>query len=71
MDDVQYMVTVNAGNIDKDWAHVTTSTAHIKDARWRNASEGTGLIAVLGPGRVFRSVEEAVRRIGPDTKASN
>jgi aminomethyltransferase len=49
MGDTRYMITVNAGNIDKDWAHVTTSTAHIKDARWRNASEGTGLIAVQGP----------------------
>jgi len=31
---------------------VTQSTAHardVKDARWRNASEGTGLIAVQGP----------------------
>src|SRR5438876_4692107 len=46
------MLTVNAGNIDKDWAHVTRSTARardVKDARWRNASEGTGLIAVQGP----------------------
>jgi aminomethyltransferase len=49
MGDDRYMITVNAGNIDKDWAHVTKSTAHIKDARWRNASEGTGLVAVQGP----------------------
>jgi aminomethyltransferase len=49
MGDERYMLTVNAGNIDKDWAHVTTSTEHVKDARWRNASEGTGLIAVQGP----------------------
>ena len=49
MGDTRYMITVNAGNIDKDWAHVTTSTAHLKDARWRNPSEGTGLIAVQGP----------------------
>jgi glycine cleavage system T protein (aminomethyltransferase) len=47
--DERYMMTVNAGNIDKDWAHVTKSTEHVKDARWRNASEGTGLIAVQGP----------------------
>ena len=50
--DDRYMLTVNAGNIDKDWAHVTRSTARardVKDARWRNASEGTGLIAVQGP----------------------
>jgi len=49
MGDERYMITVNAGNIDKDWAHVTKSTEHVKDARWRNASEGTGLIAVQGP----------------------
>jgi len=47
--DDRYMLTVNAGNIDKDWAHVTKSAEHAKDARWRNASEGTGLIAVQGP----------------------
>jgi aminomethyltransferase len=47
--DERYMITVNAGNIDKDWAHVTTSTAHVKDARWRNASAATGLVAVQGP----------------------
>ena len=44
--DDRYMLTVNAGNIDKDWAWVTE---HARDARWRNASEGTGLIAVQGP----------------------
>jgi aminomethyltransferase len=47
--DERYMLTVNAGNIDKDWAHVTKSTEHVKGVRWRNASEGTGLIAVQGP----------------------
>jgi aminomethyltransferase len=47
--DDRFMLTVNAGNIDKDWAHVTKSTEHVKDVRWRNASEGTGLIAVQGP----------------------
>jgi aminomethyltransferase len=49
MGDQRYMLTVNAGNIDKDWAHVTKSTEHVKDAQWRNSSEGTGLIAVQGP----------------------
>src|SRR2546428_81696 len=47
--DDRYMLTVNAGNIDKDWAWVTEHTRDVKDARWRNASEGTGLIAVQGP----------------------
>ncbi|MGH7302310.1 MAG: glycine cleavage system aminomethyltransferase GcvT, partial [Candidatus Rokuibacteriota bacterium] len=47
--DDRYMITVNAGTIDKDWNHVTKSTEQFKDARWRNASESTGLIAVQGP----------------------
>ncbi len=42
----RFMLTVNAGNIDKDWAHVT---GHGKTARWRNVSAETGLIAVQGP----------------------
>ena len=63
----RYMLTVNAGNIDKDWAHVTKSTEHIKDARWRNASEGTGLIAVQGPkaeALVARLADRDVASIG-------
>jgi glycine cleavage system T protein (aminomethyltransferase) len=43
----RYMVTVNAGNIDKDWAHVTEREE--AGARWRNVSDATGLIAVQGP----------------------
>jgi aminomethyltransferase len=42
----RFMVTVNASNIDKDWAWVTT---HGAGARWRNVSAETGLIAVQGP----------------------
>jgi aminomethyltransferase len=42
----RFMVTVNAGNIDKDWAWVTE---HGEGARWRNVSAETGLIAVQGP----------------------
>jgi len=42
----RYMLTVNASNIDKDYAWVTH---HAKAARWRNVSEQTGLIAVQGP----------------------
>ena len=42
----RFMVTVNASNIDKDWAWVT---AHGSSARWRNISGETGLIAVQGP----------------------
>jgi glycine cleavage system T protein (aminomethyltransferase) len=42
----RFMLTVNAGNIDKDWQWVTT---HGAGARWRNVSTATGLIAVQGP----------------------
>jgi aminomethyltransferase len=42
----RFMLTVNAGNIDKDWQWVTTQGA---GARWRNVSQSTGLIAVQGP----------------------
>jgi aminomethyltransferase len=42
----RYMITVNASNIAKDWAHVTT---HGEGARWRDVSDFTGLIAVQGP----------------------
>jgi aminomethyltransferase len=44
--DDAFMVTVNASNIEKDWAWVTT---HGGTARWRNVSAETGLIAVQGP----------------------
>jgi aminomethyltransferase len=42
----RYMLTVNASNIDKDYAWVTE---HAGAARWRNVSAETGLIAVQGP----------------------
>jgi aminomethyltransferase len=42
----RYMITVNASNIDKDWAWVT---GHGASAQWRNVSGDTGLIAVQGP----------------------
>jgi aminomethyltransferase len=42
----RYMITVNASNIDKDWAWVT---GHGAGAQWRNISGDTGLIAVQGP----------------------
>jgi aminomethyltransferase len=41
-----YMLTVNASNIDKDWAWVT---GHGKGADWKNVSAETGLLAVQGP----------------------
>jgi aminomethyltransferase len=67
MGDARYLLTVNAGNIDKDWAWVTEQTREVKDARWRNASEGTGLVAVQGPkaeALVGRLADRDVTRIG-------
>jgi aminomethyltransferase len=43
-----YMLTVNAGNIDKDWAWVLEHGA-TTGARWRDVSAETGLIAAQGP----------------------
>src|SRR3989475_5421986 len=61
------MLTVNAANIDKDWAHVTQHTEHGKDARWTNVSADTGLIAVQGPraeALVGRLADQDVTKIG-------
>jgi aminomethyltransferase len=62
----RYLMVVNAGNIDKDWAHVTTAVPP-EGARWRNASAATGLIAVQGPraeALVSRLADQDVTRIG-------
>ena len=45
---------------------VKIAFARLESDRAQNAAVHTGLIAALGPERVFKSVEEAVRRIGPD-----
>jgi aminomethyltransferase len=45
----RYMMTVNAGNIDKDWTWVTQQSKRFTDARWRNVSADTALVAVQGP----------------------
>ncbi|HSE05316.1 MAG TPA: glycine cleavage system aminomethyltransferase GcvT, partial [Methylomirabilota bacterium] len=42
-----YMLVVNASNIDKDWAWVTSQTAG--RAEWKNVSAETALLAVQGP----------------------
>jgi aminomethyltransferase len=64
----RFMLTVNASNIDKDWAHVTEqSTEHGRGPRWRNVSAATGLIAVQGPkaeALVGRLADLAVHAIG-------
>ena len=58
----RFMLTVNAANIDKDWAWVTTYTSlaeyQRKGVRWRNVSAETGLIAAQGP-----KAEELVGRL--------
>ena len=46
--DDRFMLTVNASNIDKDWAWVTEQGRG--DARWTNVSAETALLAVQGPG---------------------
>jgi aminomethyltransferase len=60
-----YMMTVNAANIEKDWAWVTGRLAGQVDAR--NTSAETGLIAVQGPraeGLVGRLADLDVTAIG-------
>src|SRR4026207_676144 len=42
-----YMLVVNASNIDKDWAWVTSHSEG--SAEWSNVSEQTALLAVQGP----------------------
>jgi len=51
----RFMLTVNAANIDKDWAWVCE---HGGEARWRNISAETALLAVQGP-----KAEECVQRL--------
>jgi len=64
----KYLITVNASNIDKDFAWVTERCAERKlDARWTNVSARTGLIAVQGPraeALVGRLADRDVTRIG-------
>jgi len=47
---------------------IVVAVARLSDARAQNEASHTGLIAALGPECVFKSVEEAVRRICPDAK---
>src|SRR5437867_227628 len=60
----RFMLTVNASNIDKDYAWVTE---HGRGARWRNVSAETGLIAVQGPKAeplVGRLADQDVTNVG-------
>ena len=48
---------------------IEVAIARLSDTHAQEEASRTRLIAALGPGRVFKSVEEAVRRIGPGAKA--
>src|SRR5262245_2430913 len=63
----RYMLTVNAANIDKDWAWVTGESRSFSRASWKNVSADTGLIAVQGPraeALVGRMADRDVTTIG-------
>jgi len=47
---------------------IDVAIARLSDEGAMIEAEQTGLLAVLGPGRVFKSVEEAVRQIGAGAK---
>jgi SulP family sulfate permease len=47
---------------------IEVAIARLSDERAEAEASRTGLTAAVGPERVFKSVEEAVRRIGPDAK---
>ncbi|SKB57578.1 glycine cleavage system aminomethyltransferase GcvT [Maribacter arcticus] len=46
--DEQYLLVVNASNIDKDWAHISSYNNKFK-ADMKNISEGYSLLAIQGP----------------------
>ena len=48
---------------------IEVAIARLSDKQAQLEANRTGLVAALGPDRVFKSVEEAVRRIGPNAKA--
>jgi MFS superfamily sulfate permease-like transporter len=48
---------------------IEVAIARLADLRAQMEARQTGLIAALAPGRVFRSVEDAVRHVGPAAKA--
>jgi sulfate permease, SulP family len=57
----QTITRLKSGSIDVAIARLADEGAMVE-------AEQTGLLAVLAPGRVFKSVEEAVRQIGPSAK---
>jgi len=46
--DEQYLLVVNASNIDKDWAHISSYNNEFK-VDMKNISEGYSLLAIQGP----------------------
>jgi MFS superfamily sulfate permease-like transporter len=48
--------------------YIDVAIARLADERAMVEAEQTGLLAILGPGRIFRSVEDAVRHISPSAK---
>ena len=46
--EAQYLLVVNASNIDKDWAHISKYNKEY-NADMRNISEGFSLLAIQGP----------------------
>jgi sulfate permease, SulP family len=47
---------------------IDVAIARLSDTGAVAEAERTGLLAAIGPGRVFKSVEEAVRQLGPSMK---
>ncbi len=45
----EYMLVVNASNIEKDWAHLQNYLTEFEDVQMTNVSEKTAIIAVQGP----------------------
>jgi sulfate permease, SulP family len=47
---------------------IAVAIARLSDTHAQEQARRTGLLAALGPNRVFKSVEEAVRGLGPGAK---
>jgi MFS superfamily sulfate permease-like transporter len=47
--------------------NIVVAVARLSDERAQAQAHRTGLIETIGPDRVFMSVEEAVRKLGPAT----
>jgi len=51
--------------------NIVVALARLSDERAQAQAHRTGLIETIGPDRVFMSVEEAVRKLGPNANRSN